>query len=148
MSGAVAVNSSLNFVGPDGDPGWPSSEIGSSGTRFPSYYFDHSEYPVGVAALVGSFTDELGQVVGQPFEIGFGATATIPAGATRLSLGVNDDIFFDNSGGFNVRISQTVVPEPNSLAIITAVFGISGGFWVRPRVVRRRCGNEASGKSG
>ncbi len=43
---------------------------------------------------------------GRPFEIGNGASVTVPA-AGPLFLGVNDDGFEDNQGEFRVEIRRT-----------------------------------------
>lgn len=79
---------------------------GSSGTVFPSFYMDGNGYPMYLMELVGAFTDALGNVVGTPFNVSLGTTAVIPSGATRLQLGMNDDVFGDNQGELQVRIAQ------------------------------------------
>ena len=57
-----------------------------------------STYYLG--CLLGTFADATGRIVGQPFFIGDGPTSvTVPFGATRLQLGINDDLFGDNRRG-------------------------------------------------
>jgi len=72
---------------------------------------------VNLGALVGAFTDTNGVIIGAPFPVGNGEVVKkIPAGATQLQLGVNDDIFGGedaktaNSGSFTVQVSAA----PNS----------------------------------
>jgi hypothetical protein len=79
-----------------------------------------------VGGLCGAFTDATGHVI-QAIAIGFGPSwFTVPAGATQLQLGVNDEHFADNTGSFSVSaaaetatvissspfrsLSQTVIP--------------------------------------
>lgn len=64
---------------------------------------NNQAYPVpsiGVGALIGKIGN------GRPFAIGSNSQPiTMPAGG-RLFLGINDDSFGDNSGGFRVSISR------------------------------------------
>jgi hypothetical protein len=53
--------------------------------------------------LIGAFTDSAGNVKGV-VGIGTGGTFTVPAGATQLQLGTNDNIYADNSGAFAVSV--------------------------------------------
>jgi hypothetical protein len=63
-------------------------------------------YPILVGSLVGAFTNQVGQIVGKPFEIGDGPIEeVVPPGAAQLQLGIDDDDFADNSGSFSVSIS-------------------------------------------
>jgi hypothetical protein len=81
-----------------GDDGW-----GLFG-GMPSRYM--SPYPIYLVELVGTFATATGVIVGRPFAIGDGPLAlTVPAGATQLLLGVNDCVFSDNGGAFNVSIT-------------------------------------------
>lgn len=74
--------------------------------RFPSFYFDHADYPAFAAALVGTFSDSSGAIVGTPFKVGNFRYLTIPAGATRLQLGDQDQQFGDNSGSWQIKVSE------------------------------------------
>lgn len=64
-----------------------------------------SLYPdLGVGALVGAFTDGTGTVI-KAVAIGKQSTTfKVPAGATQLQLGINDDAY-DNFGSFSVNVS-------------------------------------------
>jgi hypothetical protein len=59
---------------------------------------------------------QLERSIGTPFAIGLRRTVSIPVGATQLQLGINDDIFIDNTGELNLAVSQSVsVPEPSTI---------------------------------
>jgi hypothetical protein len=59
-------------------------------------------------ALMGTFADDSGVIVGTPFEVGNFRILTVPAGATRLQLGMNDDHWSDNVGEFTVLIESEI----------------------------------------
>lgn len=105
----------------NGDPGYAANDTpGSSGNYFPSLYVEPSSYPANLNALIGTFTDATGQVVGTPFLIGNLGSFAAPVGAAQLQLGFNDDIFWDNTGSLRVEVmgpSLTLVPEPSTLAL-------------------------------
>jgi hypothetical protein len=67
-------------------------------------------YPdLKAGALCGAFTDSGGNVI-QPIAIGASPTSLIvPAGATQLQLGINDDKYNDNTGDFVVQITANGV---------------------------------------
>src|SRR6185295_14689452 len=88
-----------------------SDNVGNSGHVFPSFYM--SPYPIYLNALVATFADASGNIVGTPFAVNNGPIdVVVPVGATRLQFGFNDDIFADNSGSLNVQVSDAV-PEPS-----------------------------------
>ena len=109
LSGLVdAFPALFGYSDARGLPNWPqygSDTPGSSGAYFPSRYMSPTLYPIYLAALVGTFANDSGQIVGTPFPVNLGTTVVIPAGATRLQLGINDDNFADNDGSFQVQIS-------------------------------------------
>jgi hypothetical protein len=82
----------------------------------PSYYMNPATYPILYTELVGTFANSSGQVVGTPFPIGNLRTITVPSGATRLQLGANDNLYVDNSGSWNIQITQ--VPEPATWSML------------------------------
>lgn len=162
FDGAPPTATNNGYVGypfKDNDPG-------SSGNFFPGHYMpdDWSDDPnagLFLGALIATFTDDAGNIVGNPFSIGrvfveddtyfyvvgVGAGAT-PDGATRIQLGVNDDIFRDNSGAFRVCVGESFdacdrliegpgpVPEPATWAMMIAGFGLVGGAMRRRTKVR------------
>lgn len=76
----------------------------------PSAYMQ--PYPINLGALVGAFTDHAGNIIGQPFAVGAGRMSrAVPPGASRLQLGINDDVFGGetaatrNTGSFTVAVS-------------------------------------------
>jgi hypothetical protein len=102
------VTPNTGYAGPvNGEPG--------SGAFFPSLDMP-ADWDVNLGALVGTFADAAGVVVGTPFEVGLGRTLTIPVGATRLQLGINDDVFGDNGGSFTVN--AVLVPEPQTYLLL------------------------------
>ncbi len=85
---------------------------------FPSHYMNESfASPKYIGELVGTFANSAGQIVGTPIAIGDGPSSfTVPGGATRLQLGVNDNGFGDNQGSWNIEV--TSVPEPSVAALL------------------------------
>jgi len=67
---------------------------------------------------VGTFATSTGQIVGTPFAVGNLGTVTIPVGAMQLQLGVNDNLYGDNSGSWNIQISGIAVPEPTTITLV------------------------------
>ena len=122
LSGLVSVGSSFPNTDAKGDTAFPvDNGTGSSGKVFPSFYMNHATYPINLGELVGTFADSAGDIVGTPFVLGDGPTTlTIPTGASRLQLGVNDDLFSDNTGSWSIQVSGTGpagVPEPDAAAL-------------------------------
>lgn len=133
LGGMVSAGDFFQYVDAEGDLGVVTDSYpGSSGEIFPSSYFDPSLYPTYLVGLVGTFTDDAGAIVGDPFSVGLDGTFIVPFGASRLQLGINDDIFGDNTGFFIVRVSgPTAVPEPNGL--ILGCVAATGGLLVASR---------------
>ena len=74
--------------------------------------------------LIGAFTDASGKIVGGPFVVGDGpAFARAPVGASFLSLGVNDNLYHDNTGALQIAVT-TGVPEPAAWAMM--LIGLAG----------------------
>jgi hypothetical protein len=107
------------------------SGIGSSGTPFPSFYLDptNTGTPVNLDELMGSFVNSSGGVI-VAFAIGDGPfSITAPSGAAFLQLGVNDDIYSDNTGFLNVDVTGStamVTPVPAALPLFAAGLGVMG----------------------
>jgi len=112
-----------SWVDANGDASYVANgKKGSSGNYFPSKYMSN-DWNTYLMALVGTFTDSDGKIVGSPFEIGNGPiTLKIPSGATRLQLGINDDIFYDNEGSFTIKIEGAAVPIPCTIWLLGSVF--------------------------
>jgi len=97
-------------------------------------YFTANPNATYLGQLIGAFTDSTGQLVGIPFAVGNGPIGfTVPVGATRLQLGVNDNAFGDNSGSWSINVQ--VVPEPGAFALAGLGAMILG--WRRRHAVRR-----------
>jgi hypothetical protein len=80
-------------------------------------------YPpdINLMELVGTFADSTGVIVGTPFFVGASRVVTVPTGATRLQLGINDDVYGDNGGSFSADV--TIVPEPGTVWLLLPALG-------------------------
>jgi len=107
-----------------------SDGVGSYGSFFsgPGLYT-----PLGpgqnpqLQALLGTFVDASGQIVGSPFYIGNGPVhVAAPLGSVFLFLGVNDTGYSDNLGSLNVSVNEVLaaVPEPSTWAMM--ILGFTG----------------------
>jgi hypothetical protein len=108
-------------VDANGYPGFIANDnTGSTGEVFPSFYMDFSSQDIFLMTLVGTFADASGAIVGTPFAIYDGPLAlVVPVGATQLLLGLNDDLYADNTGSLRVLVDDgTAVPEPASLLLL------------------------------
>jgi hypothetical protein len=83
--------------------------------------------PIYLQEVLGTFTDGSGDIVGTPFVVGDGTTVTVPAGASALQLGINDEYFVDNSDDpdnpltFSVSDQgngTTQTPEPGTFVLV------------------------------
>jgi hypothetical protein len=137
VRGSVTLSADGRYRAPNAS-GSPSLVVndssGSSGDNFPSAFFDRADYPAHLGALTGAFADGLGEIIGKPFLIGNARSFKVPAGATRLELGINDDVFLDNSGSFNVIVSQpgTRPPAAAPPVLASAVKWAGGIFGAVP----------------
>ena len=68
-------------------------------------------------------------VFGEPFFVG-SSFSGVAAESGDLFLGVNDEFFPDNVGGFTVSGSITAVPEPSTATLL--IFGVSL-LWISQR---------------
>ena len=109
------------YASPDanGDPDFVfNANTGSSGKVAPSYYFNSATYPAYLGELSGTFADSAGTIIGTPFKVGDALSIVVPAGATQLQLGVNDDIYSDNTGSYLVAVTGAAVPEPSTWTLL------------------------------
>jgi hypothetical protein len=120
-------------VGPTGYPGFDASNNpGSTGEVFPSFYANSATYPIFLNALIGAFANAGGAVVGTPFapfpvDSAIAYVVTVPAGATQLLFGINDDTFGDNTGALRVQVDATPLPAALPLfASGLAAMGVIG----------------------
>jgi hypothetical protein len=139
LSGMVSVGSGFPNTDAKGDTALPvNAGDGSTGKPFPSFYMNPATYPINLGELVGTFANSTGAIVGTPFAIGDGPDpVTIPTGATRLQLGVNDDRFGDNTGSYSVQVSGpgpvvSGAPEPSTAALCGFAL-VCLGFVIRGR---------------
>jgi|LGOV01.1.fsa_nt_gb hypothetical protein len=128
LSGTVTTGTGWPWVDADGDIACVANDkVGSTGKGFPSKYMP-TDWDTYLMALVGTFIDSSGIIVGNPFEIGNGPTIVIiPSGATQLQLGINDDKFSDNSGSFSVKVEGAPVPIPGAVWLFgSGLIGLVG----------------------
>ena len=105
VSGTVNAGSSFPNTDADGDTSYPTNNYKNGAGRFPSFYM--TPYPIYLCELVGTFTNKKGKIIGQPFAIGDGpASFVVPAEASVVLLGVNDNKFSDNAGSWVISISK------------------------------------------
>lgn len=148
MGGSVSVDErNFPFVDANGDlvrenlglPGYrgPINDFLSVYGFFPSRCMP-DDWNTNLGALVAAFATVDGTVVGSPFEVGLERSVVVPAGATRLQLGVNDSFFGDNSGGFDVDVVR--VPRDPGLTQDDPILPIvpTPEMFVFPRPVTRR----------
>lgn len=126
LNGTVKGNNGdFPFTDANGDTSKVRNSTDSTnGDIYPAYYMSSTQYPVYQCELIGVFTDGSGSLVGTPLKIGNAATLTIPAGASKLNLGLNDDYFGDNSGTYFVQVTQNV-PEPTAIGAISGLVFLS-----------------------
>lgn len=129
VSGTISLGSHTSLTVTDGNgisSGVGGTTAGNSGLFFPSNSIGAN---VLLGAIVGTFADASGTIVGNPFAIGTGPVFAAPAGATQLLFGINDDIFGDNSGAFEIAIEQSpaAVPVPAAVWLFgSALVGLAG----------------------
>jgi hypothetical protein len=85
---------------------------------------------------MGTFTDLAGNIVGTPFAVFNGPLAVVvPVGAAQLQLGIDDDVFADNSGSLLVQVTgPDAVPEPTSLLLLGSALALVGLIRLRGRL--------------
>ena len=93
-----------------------NTDPGVTGTYYPVRYVSPSDDTGYRINLVGAFTDATGTIVGVPFKVGDGRALTVPAGASQLQLGVSDEEFADNAGGWTVTVTADA-GTPSAVAL-------------------------------
>ncbi len=120
-----SLGSSIDGNGVDTNGKYGDNTAGHSGNFFPSLQINESVF---LGALVGTFADALGNIVGGPFKVGNGSLSLLaPSGASQLQFGINDDLFGDNSGFFTLDVEQSAVPVPAAVWLFgSALVGLAG----------------------
>jgi hypothetical protein len=117
-TGAVDVSDGRPPYGPDGGGFVTAALKGPNGTYFPTKHIPNAS--LQLAGLCGSFTDDAGVVI-ETFAVGKRTTLTVPVGATKPVLGVNDDQYSDNSGSYLVNVTVADAPQPEVDGIVQAL---------------------------
>jgi hypothetical protein len=104
ISGTVHCSDSRPHVNAAGQASFVTDgQGGSTGTFFPTKYLPGS--PLGLGGLVAAFTDASGNVI-LPLSVGLGGTFVVPAGASKLQFGIDDDRYVDNTDtGFRITVA-------------------------------------------
>lgn len=97
----------------------------------PSKYINPSSYPIYLMALVGTFADDRGQIVGTPFKVGNGpVNVTIPSGANRLQLGANLWNYSDARNYYTPLTATVSGPPPPAMNPVGSIAHLAvGGGW-------------------
>ncbi|HTZ70071.1 MAG TPA: hypothetical protein VMB71_05410, partial [Acetobacteraceae bacterium] len=104
LSGQICPGGGYPCVDARGYSGFVTDHnLGNSGTYFPSLYV--KKEPTYLEELIGVYTDSKGKLIGRPFAVPDRHAQAIPAGATQLQLGANDDIFSDNTGSWLIKVT-------------------------------------------
>lgn len=137
FSGAGATQDANGYTYLSFGSGVGFTGVGSSGTYFPSHAIDptNSGSPIYLSELIGDFVNSSGVVLAA-FAVGDGPfSIAAPAGTAALQLGVNDDIYSDNSGALNVQVSGvSAVPLPAALPMFGAAIAGLAGWSVRKKI--------------
>ncbi len=94
------------------------------------YYPSHfAPAAAGKIALIGAFTDGTGKIV-SVVNINLGPTTlTVPAGATQLQLGVNDNYLNDDTGAFLISVGLALVQTGVNPQIVLQCSNDGGFTW-------------------
>lgn len=103
LSGTISrQDGTFPYTDAAGDP-----SINGKTSGFPGFYVSGTCH---AGSLVGTFADDLGQIVGSPFVVGNGGSFTPPAGSSQLLLGVNDaNTWRDNVGSWLLKVTGAAV---------------------------------------
>jgi hypothetical protein len=101
VTGSVKPSDSRPYAPPDGTPPATGSTGGSTGHGFPTRFMSLST--LGLGGACGTFANA--GIVVQPVSLGSHRVVTVPVGGPSLQVGVNDDHFSDNLGGYTVTIT-------------------------------------------
>jgi hypothetical protein len=103
----------------------------TTGKRFPTYY-DVGGFPLGLCGLMMAFAkkETTGKyTVLEVNSVGFNGTFVIPTDADTCLLGINDDHFSDNGGGFSVTVTQLGVTPGDPTPGTDTGDDTSGDVW-------------------
>jgi hypothetical protein len=120
MSGTTSPESGINLDA--NGCCTPSNTVETAGV-FPGIYTTNPGN-VLLSELMGTFAFN-GVIVGTPFAIGDASLSLVaPATANELLLGINDNVYGDNSGSLTVSVTEVAssVPEPSTWAMTIAGF--------------------------
>lgn len=99
--------------------------VNSKGQFDVNFFYPNTIIPVFSGSLLGAWVDGSGQLVANPFLIANGGSFKVPAGATHLQMGMNDDFFSDNIGSWSVVINGG---SPVTVSGTARPYTVSGGL--------------------
>ncbi|MFA5407436.1 MAG: host specificity factor TipJ family phage tail protein [Bacilli bacterium] len=110
LSGTVSMwPGYYEYTDAAGLPTYITGDTQDGGRYWPTHYT--TDKTLGGGGLIGCFTDAEGNVI-QPIAIGNYGEFTVPSGASKLQLGINDTNYYDYSGGvpndgsFTVKVTH------------------------------------------
>jgi hypothetical protein len=104
VGGLVDCGTGLGPFDANGAPSFITGDTIDHGVYYPSHYFVNGK-TLGLGGLCGAFTDSTGQVI-QAVQIGTTQSGLlVPVGATQFQVGIDDNIFGDNTGSFSLNIT-------------------------------------------
>ena len=122
LSGSASYNGGNGDA--DGVVGSPySNTFSNEFGELASDRISPGDFPAYIACMIGDFTDANGVLVGIPFKVGDAHTVSVPAGATQLQLGVNDNKYDDNSGSWQVTVA---IADPATVGDVPSTVALAG----------------------
>lgn len=127
----------IDYLSGKTEEGWLEGKVTAAG--YGDFRSSLSDAPlIDIGRLIGTFANAAGAAIGPVLDIGLGGSYKIPTGAEKLQLGINDFIYFDNTGSLELLVTGLAtensppapavpaVPEPETCALMLAGLGALG----------------------
>ena len=118
LSGTAQFDPGVASVDANGD-----AASGTTDTTLPGSRVSPADPAAHLECLIGVFADGAGTIVGVPFTAGDGRVVTVPAGATQLQLGANDNDYSNNQGSWQVAVA---VADPATVGDVPSTVALAG----------------------